>query len=242
MIAEIIVNYPLTVAIYEMQLAADTSNLTRPGQFVQIAIPGFYLRRPISVCDWDKETITLVYKVVGHGTSRLSEMKSGESLDILSGLGNGFDMDVLGEKPLLVGGGVGLPPLLGLALRLLGQGKSPRLLAGFNTEREAFLLDRFEAMAVPVSLTTMDGTAGIKGVVTDAIPEIDYDSFAACGPLPMLKALHRLVKNKPSLYSLEERMGCGFGACMGCTIETKNGPCRVCKEGPVFAGEELMWE
>ncbi len=242
MLAEIQSNRPLTAAVYEMKLAADISALTRPGQFVQIAVLGFYLRRPISVCDWDADGMTLVYKILGRGTARLAEMKAGESLDILSGLGNGFDTDALGNEPLLVGGGVGLPPLLGLARRLLETGKRPQLLAGFNTAGETFLLDRFEAMGIPVVLTTMDGSAGIKGLVTDALSEIAYDSLAACGPLPMLKALHRLVKDVPSLYSLEERMGCGFGACMGCSVETKNGPRRVCKEGPVFAGEELMWE
>ena len=242
MITQIIENAPLTASVYRMRLRADTSDLKRPGQFVQVSVPGFYLRRPISVCDWDAEGLTLVYKVLGQGTDRMSRMRTGETLDILSGLGNGFDTGMLGERPLLVGGGVGLPPLLGLGRRLCAEGKKPRLLAGFNTAGETFLTDEFEAMGIHVTLTTADGSAGIKGLVTDALPRIgDLDSLAACGPLPMLKALHAAVKDVPALYSLEERMGCGFGACMGCSLETANGPKRVCREGPVFRGEELMW-
>ena len=242
MLAEIISNHPLTSAVHEMKLAAESSDLKRPGQFLQIAVPGFFLRRPISVCDWEEGQITIVYKAVGQGTETMARMNPGETLDILSGLGNGFDVNALGANPLLVGGGVGLPPLLGLAKALKAQGKAPQLLAGFNTVSESFLLNRFQAMGVAVTLCTMDGSAGIKGLVTDALPDLRYDSIAACGPLPMLKALYRQIKGKPAQYSLEERMGCGFGACMGCSIETRNGPRRVCKEGPVFTGEELMWE
>ena len=242
MLARVLSNDPLTDAVFALRLSADTASLTRPGQFVQVAVPGFYLRRPISVCDWDEGRMTLVIKALGQGTARLREIRPGETLDILSGLGNGFDLSLLGERPLLVGGGVGLPPLLGLARRLLAEGKHPRLLAGFNAASEVFLLDRFEALDVPVTLATVDGSAGVKGLVTDALSGLDFDSLAACGPLPMLKALRRALPDTPALYSLEERMGCGFGACMGCSVQTVSGPKRVCKEGPVFRGEELSWE
>ncbi len=235
-------NAPLTEAVFLLRVAANTAAFTRPGQFVQIAVPGFYLRRPISVCDWQEGELTLVIKALGQGTARLRTVRAGETLDLLPALGNGFDTALLGDEPLLAGGGVGLPPLLGLARRLLAEGKRPRLLAGFNTASEVFLLDRFEALGLPVTLTTADGSAGIRGLVTDALSGLRFDSLAACGPLPMLKALHTAVKDVPALYSLEERMGCGFGACMGCSLETKHGPKRICKEGPVFTGEELMWE
>ncbi len=242
MLATILENRSLTDAVFLLRLAVDTAAFTRPGQFVQVRVPGFYLRRPISVCDWREGELTLVIKVLGQGTARLRAMEAGETLDLLCGLGNGFDPALLGERPLLVGGGVGLPPLLGLARCLRVAGRTPALLAGFNTTAEAFLLDRFEALGVPVTLATMDGSAGVKGLVTDALPGLAFDSVAACGPQPMLKALRRALPDTPGLYSLEERMGCGFGACMGCSIQTKNGPARVCKEGPVFRGEELMWE
>ena len=242
MLCTVLENKPLTDAVFALRLAADTSGLTRPGQFVQIAVPGFYLRRPVSVCDWDDKTLTLVIKVLGQGTARLRGMREGETLDVLSGLGNGFDPGALPGRPLLVGGGVGLPPLLGLARALREAGREPILLAGFNTASEVFLLDRFEALGVPVTLATMDGSAGVKGLVTDALAGLAFDSLAACGPLPMLKALRHALPGVPGLYSLEERMGCGFGACMGCSIMTREGPKRVCKEGPVFRGEELIWE
>ncbi len=238
---EIKENKPLTEAVWDLCLAGKTSAIKRPGQFVQVALPGFYLRRPISVCEWEPGALRLVYKVLGQGTAAMTAMKPGEGLDLLTGLGNGFDTDALGEKPLLIGGGVGLPPLLGLAKALLKSGRKPCVLAGFNRADEVFLLEDFKALDVRVEITTMDGSMGIKGLVTDALPFLDFDSLAACGPLPMLKAVHRAAADIPAQYSLEERMGCGFGACMGCTIQTASGPARVCKEGPVFPGEELMW-
>ncbi len=233
-------NRPLTPAVWSMRLRGDTGAFTRPGQFVQAALPGFYLRRPISVCEWEEGQLRLVYKVVGEGTACMSRLTPGAALDLLPGLGNGFDTALCGEKPLLAGGGVGLPPLLGLCRALLREGKQPRVLAGFGSAGEAFLLEDLRALPVPVTVTTLDGSLGMKGLVTDALPGLDFDSLCACGPIPMLKALWRQTGEKGQ-YSLEERMGCGFGACMGCSIRTKAGPRRVCKEGPVFRGEELMW-
>ena len=238
---EITENRPLTDAVWDLRLTGDTGAISRPGQFVQVALPGFYLRRPISVCAWEPASLRLVYKVLGQGTEAMTHLRPGDALDLLTGLGNGFDPAVLGNSPLLVGGGVGLPPLLGLAEALLRAGKAPQVLAGFNRAEEVFLTEDFRALGIPVLITTLDGSLGLKGLVTDALPSLRFDSLAACGPLPMLKALHRAVQGVPALYSLEERMGCGFGACMGCSIETASGPARVCKEGPVFRGEELMW-
>ncbi|MBR6953759.1 MAG: dihydroorotate dehydrogenase electron transfer subunit [Clostridia bacterium] len=237
---EITENRALTASVHSMRLRGDTGSLTRPGQFVQVALPDFYLRRPISVCEWDRESLRLVYKVVGQGTAAMAEMKPGACLDLLPGLGNGFDTGACGEKPLLVGGGVGLPPLLGLCRALLAQGKKPLVLAGFGTAAEAFLLEDFRALGVPVTVTTMDGSLGLRGLVTDALGDLDYDDVLACGPLPMLKALWRCTGGRGQ-YSLEERMGCGFGACMGCSVQTAAGSMRVCKEGPVFRGEVLPW-
>ncbi len=234
-------NRPLNGSVRSMRLAGDTASLARPGQFVQVSVPGFYLRRPISVCEWTEGELRLVYKCVGPGTERMARMEAGESLDLLSGLGNGFDPALLGRAPLLVGGGVGLPPLLGLCRTLLADGRHPAVLAGFAGTDDIFLLDDLAALGVPVTVTTQDGSTGIRGLVTDALPGLAYDSLAACGPVPMMKALRRAAGNVPQLYSLEERMGCGFGACMGCSLETVNGPKRVCREGPVFRGEELMW-
>ena len=233
-------NQQLTPWVWRMVLEGDTSAITRPGQFVQVQLPGFYLRRPISVCDWDDKRLTLVYKVVGHGTDAMTGYAPGMRLDLLTGLGNGFDTSRCGDRPLLVGGGVGLPPMIGLCRVLLAEGKRPTLLAGFGTEKEIFLRDMAEQLGVPFTVTTMDGTAGVKGLVTDALPQLTFDSVCACGPLPMLKALDGAI-SVPAQYSFEERMGCGFGACMGCTVKVKGGYKRVCKDGPVLDREEVLW-
>ena len=242
MLYEILSNTPLTAQVWEMRLRGDTGGFRRPGQFVQLAVPGFYLRRPISVCDWDAEGLRLVYKVVGPGTDAMTRWRAGGTADLLPGLGNGFDPGRTGARPLLVGGGVGLPPLLGLARCLKERGRQPTVLAGFGTAAEAFLLKDFEALGVPVRVTTIDGSLGTAGLVTDALPDLAFDSICACGPIPMMKAVRAAAPGVPGQYSLEERMGCGFGACMGCSVQTRTGSARVCREGPVFDGEELIWE
>ena len=238
---KLIENTQLTAAVWRMKLQGDTTAIKAPGQFVQLTVPGFYLRRPISICDWDGETITLVYKVVGQGTEAMSAMKIGMELDVLNGLGNGFDTARCGDKPLLIGGGVGLPPMIGLCRQLLKEGKHPTVLAGFNTQSEVFLRDAVEEMGAPFVLATMDGSAGVKGLVTDAMKDIDFTDVCACGPLPMLKAI-MAATDKPAQLSFEERMGCGFGACMGCTVKVKSGYKRICKDGPVLDRDEVLWE
>ncbi|MBR3018859.1 MAG: dihydroorotate dehydrogenase electron transfer subunit [Clostridia bacterium] len=236
---QIIENAPIAPNVFLLDLAGDTSMLARPGQFCQIQLPGFFLRRPISICDWDENGMTLIYKAVGQGTEALSKTETGGTLDILNGLGNGYDLDFCGKHPLIIGGGVGVPPLYGLARALLRKGVTPSAVLGFNTYEEAFLLDEFEDLDIPVTVTTVDGSFGVKGFVTDALPE-KYDDFFTCGPAPMLRAVYKACGTSGQ-FSLEEHMACGFGACMGCTIQTKNGPKRVCKDGPVFRKEELLW-
>ncbi len=231
-------NIPLTANVYEMTLAGDTRFVTAAGQFVNVALDGLYLRRPISVCDVTDGVLTLVYKVVGKGTDAMSQKKSGDVLNILTGLGNGYDLSLAGDSPLLLGGGVGVPPLYLLAKQLIGQGKKVSVVLGFNTADEAFYEKEFSALGADVKVATVDGSYGAKGFVTDAI-EGEFSHYYACGPLPMLKAVSKL-KMSGSL-SLEERMGCGFGACMGCSVMTKNGVKRVCKEGPVFDAAEVIW-
>ena len=238
---QIIENAQIAPHVFLLDLAGDTSMVKAPGQFCQIRLPGFYLRRPISICDWDENGMTLIYKAVGQGTEALSQMESGAMLDILNGLGNGYDLSACGDKPLVIGGGVGAPPMYGLTKALLRAGKTPQVILGFNTYEEIFLLDEFQDLDVPVTVTTADGSFGVKGFVTDALKENDSRYLFACGPLPMLKALHQKSGCASGQFSLEERMACGFGACMGCSIETKNGPKRVCKDGPVFRKEELPW-
>ena len=233
-------NVPLTSAVWRMRLGGDTSGITRPGQFVQLKLPGFYLRRPISVCDWDGNSLTLVYKVVGQGTEAMTGLRPDETLDLLTGLGNGFDVNACGQHPLLVGGGVGLPPMIGLCRMLVECGKKPTVLAGFNTAAEVFLRDAVEQLGAPFVLATMDGSAGVKGLVTDAMGSLDFDSVCACGPEPMLRAVYHAA-DVPGQFSFEERMGCGFGACMGCSCQTKYGSKRICKDGPVLAREEIIW-
>lgn len=235
-------NEPLTASVWRMTLAGDTRAITAPGQFVNIAIDGLYLRRPISVCDCDPDLLTLVYKVVGEGTERMSRMKAGDELDLLTGLGNGFSIVPDVRRPLLVGGGVGVPPLYLLAKRLLAAGLPVQVVLGFNTAAECFFEAEFRALGCDVTVSTADGSAGVRGFVTTAIAErrLDFDYFYACGPLPMLKALCDNVSQDGQL-SFEERMGCGFGGCMGCSCKTRNGNKRICKEGPVLIKNEIVW-
>lgn len=232
---------PIAKDVYEIILSGDTSDIAVPGQFVEITVPGFYLNRPISVCDWDRQTLTLVYKTFGRGTKALSCMQAGQTLSLISGLGNGFSLDKAGQTPLIVGGGVGVPPLYALTRRLLKQGAAPTVCLGFQSREDAFYTAAFAALQVPVLVATMDGSLGAKGTVLDALSgETGFSSYYACGPIPMLKALRKALPI-PGQLSLEERMGCGFGACMGCTVQTRLGPQRVCKEGPVFDQEVLLW-
>jgi len=227
--------------IRRIELTGDTSAIVRPGQFVNIALPDFYLRRPISVCDCGENSLTLIYKAVGQGTEYMTSLKPGIQLDLLTGLGNGFDMENDRQRPLLVGGGVGAPPMYKLAKELLAAGKQPHVLLGFASAEDVFLADEFAALGVPVTVTTVDGTAGIKGFVTTALPDIDFDIIYACGPIPMLRALCEAT-DKPAQLSFEERMACGFGACMGCSRMTRNGAKRICKDGPVMDREEIIWQ
>lgn len=225
---------------FEMILSGDTKAFTAPGQFLNIKLDGFYLRRPISVCDYDDNTITIIYKVVGKGTEKMSEMKKGEKLDILTGLGNGFDISKSGDKPIVIGGGAGVPPMFNLAKELIKSGKKPTAILGFNSEEEIFYKEEFEKIGADVIITTVDGSVGTKGFVTDAIKTLDYTYFYTCGPEPMLKAIYNNTKTSGQL-SFEERMGCGFGACMGCSCKTKYGNKRICKDGPVLIKEEIIW-
>ena len=236
----IVSNTPLTDSVYKMVLSGDTSAITAPGQFVNIQLTGKFLRRPISVCDYDGETLTIVYKVVGKGTEQMASMTAGKTLDILTGLGNGYDLAPAGDRPVLLGGGVGVPPLYHLAKRLLALGKEVTVVLGFNTASEIFYEKEFQALGCKVFVTTVDGSYGKKGFVTDALPE-DYTYFYTCGPEPMLKAVYRTT-NTSGQMSFEQRMGCGFGACMGCSCKTLTGNKRICKEGPVMRKEEILWE
>ena len=233
-------NVPLNETVYKMILTGDTSQITSPGQFINIKISDKYLRRPISVCDADEKTVTIIYKVVGHGTEILSQMKSGETLDVLTGLGNGYDLSLSGDKPMLLGGGVGVPPLYMLAKQLIEQGKKVSVVLGFNTKSEIFYEEEFKKIGADVTVTTVDGSYGVKGFVTDALTD-DYSYFYTWGPEPMLKAIFKATTTSGQ-FSFEERMGCGFGACMGCSCKTVTGYKRICKEGPVLKREEIIWE
>ncbi len=234
-------NRALTRDMYEMILAGDVSDITAPGQFVNIKLDGFFLRRPISVCNVEGDSLTLLYKVVGQGTEAMAKMQSGVQLDILTGLGNGYDTSKSGEAPLLVGGGAGVPPMYLLARRLIAEGKKVTVILGFNTAAEIFYRDEFEKLGAAVLISTVDGTAGVKGFVTDALADAGaYTYTYACGPEPMLKALYNAVEVSGQ-YSFEERMGCGFGACMGCSCKTKYGNKRICRDGPVLEKEEIIW-
>ncbi len=236
-------NIALTSSIYSMRLEGDTQYITAPGQFINIEIAGLYLRRPISICDYGENWIRIVYKVVGEGTRRLCEMRSEDNidLDVLTGLGNGFSATQLGVNPLLLGGGVGVPPMYNLCKALISAGKKPTVILGFNTDSELFMVDEFKALGVDIVVTTVDGSYGTKGFVTDALDSITFDFVYSCGPLPMLKALYDATPNVGGEYSFEERMGCGFGACVGCTCKTKYGYKRICKDGPVLDKEEIIW-
>lgn len=225
---------------YEMKLIGDTKAFEKPGQFLNIKLDGFYLRRPISVCDYDDTAIVIIYKVVGTGTQKMSELKKGEKLDILTGLGNGFDISKSGDKPVVIGGGAGVPPMFNLAKKLIAEGKKTTAILGFNSREEVFYKDEFEKIGANVIITTVDGSVGTKGFVTDALKDIDYTYFYTCGPEPMLKSVYNTSKTSGQL-SFEERMGCGFGACMGCSCKTKYGNKRICKDGPVLVKEEIIW-
>ena len=240
-IFEILSNTPLTDSVYKMVLRGDTEAITASGQFVNIRLEGMFLRRPISVCDYDEKTLTIIYKVVGKGTEAMSRMAPGTELDILTGLGNGYDLTLCGDKPLLIGGGVGVPPMYGLAKALIAQGKPVSVILGFNTQAEIFCEEEFKALGCSVTVTTVDGSYGIKGFVTTPMESMDYSHFCTCGPEPMLKAVYKASKTSGQM-SFEERMGCGFGACMGCSCKTLTGYKRICKEGPVMKKEEILWE
>ena len=239
---EIVSNRALTDSVYEMVLAGDTSAITRPGQFVELSLEGLFLRRPISVCNYDEGMMTLIYKVVGKGTEQMAHLTQGTKIDALTGLGNGFNDEAGCNAPLLVGGGVGVPPLYRLTRNLIAKGKQVTVVLGFNTAAEIFYREQFEAIGAKVIVATADGSYGVKGFVTDAIKEsgAKADYFYSCGPLPMLRALTTALDIDGEI-SLEERMGCGFGICMGCSIMTTAGAKRVCKEGPVFKKEEIVW-
>ena len=239
-IFEIIENVALTKDVYRMKLSGDTSAITASGQFVNIQLDGLYLRRPISVCDWDENILTIVYKVVGKGTEQMSKMAPGVKLDVLTGLGNGYDLSLAGGNPVLLGGGVGVPPMYGCAKKLVEMGIKPTVILGFNVKDEIFYEEEFKALGCQTIVTTVDGSYGVKGFVTNALPE-NYTHFYTCGPEPMLKAVYKAT-NTSGQMSFEERMGCGFGACMGCSCKTLTGYKRICKDGPVMMKEEILWE
>ena len=225
---------------YEMILSGDTSDITASGQFVNIKLDGFYLRRPISVCDISDDKLTIIYKAVGKGTEKMAEMTGGEELLTLTGLGNGYDISPSGDKPLLIGGGAGVPPMFLLAKKLVAEGKMPTVILGFGSRDEVFYENEFLALGARVLVTTVDGSYGIKGFVTDAMEDVDYSYFYTCGPEPMLRAVYEKSLTSGQ-FSFEERMGCGFGACMGCTCKTKYGNKRICRDGPVLVKEEIIW-
>lgn len=237
---EIVSNRNLAPGVYEMVLRGASTEDCTPGRFVQLKLDSFYLRRPISVCDAEDGKLTLVYKTVGRGTEAMAQYESGKRIDVLTGLGNGYDLDRSGDRPLLIGGGAGVPPMYLLARRLLAQGKRPTVILGFNRAEEIFYADRFHELGMETIIATADGSVGVKGFVTDAMEGLDYTYTYACGPEPMLKAVYNRASTSGE-YSFEERMGCGFGACMGCSCETKYGNKRICKDGPVLTKEEIVW-
>ena len=238
-IFELISNKKIAKNTYEWVLSGDISDITAPGQFVNIQLDGFYLRRPISVCDAEDGKLTLIFKAVGEGTEKMATARVGEEYLILTGLGNGYDTSVSGEKPLLIGGGAGVPPMYMLARKLISEGKKPTVILGFNTAEEVFFTEEFKAIGCEVIVATADGSVGVKGFVTDAM-DIEYTYFYTCGPEPMLKAIYG-KSNTSGQLSFEERMGCGFGACMGCSCKTKYGNKRICRDGPVLVKEEIIW-
>ena len=234
-------NKKIAKDVFRMTLSGDTSAITATGQFVNIKLEGKFLRRPISVCDYDKDYLTLIYKVVGHGTEYMATLEEGAELDILTGLGNGYDTEKSGDAPLLIGGGVGVPPMYALAKKLVSEGKKVSVILGFNSKDDLFYEDEFKALGCETFVATADGTYGTKGFVTDCLDKVDYTYFYTCGPEPMLKALYKATKTSGQ-FSFEERMGCGFGACMGCSCKVITGYKRICKEGPVLVKEEILWE
>ena len=237
---EILENTPLTQSVYKMTLQGDTSAITAPGQFVNIQLDGLFLRRPISVCDVQGDRLTILYKVVGKGTMQMSKLSAGQ-LDVLTGLGNGYDLSKAGDMPVLIGGGVGVPPMYLLCKELLKLGKAVTVILGFNTKNEIFYEREFRELGVNVIVTTVDGSYSMKGFVTDALKDLQYSYFYTCGPEPMLKAVYKNSVTSGQM-SFEKRMGCGFGACMGCSCKTITGYKRICKEGPVMQKEEILWE
>ena len=237
----IIENKKLTDTVLRLRLQGDTSAVTAPGQFVNIRLDGQFLRRPISVCDMEGNVLTLIYKVVGRGTEQLRAMVPGERLDLLTGLGNGYDLTPAGSHPLVIGGGVGVPPMYWLTKQLIAAGCDVTAVLGFNTADEVFYDDEFRSLGAKVVLATADGSRGVKGFVTDAMEGLDHTYYFACGPEPMLKAVWRAASGSGQL-SFEKRMGCGFGACMGCSCRTVTGSKRICREGPVLRKEEILWE
>ncbi len=239
-IFEIQSNRNLCTNVWEMVLRGDTGAISAPGQFVQLLLENHFLRRPISVCNVDGDMLTLIYKVVGHGTADMAAYLPGKKIDVLSGLGNGYDLALTGEQPLLIGGGAGIPPLYYLARKLIEQGKKTAVIMGFNTATEIFYQREFENIGAKVIIATADGSFGAKGFAADAMRGLSYSSTCCCGPEPMLKAVYDASETSGQ-YSFEERMGCGFGACMGCTCETKYGHKRICKDGPVLLKEEIIW-
>ena len=239
-IFEITENRMIAKNTYLMVLKGDVSDITASGQFINIKLDGFFLRRPISVCDVNADSVTIIYKVVGKGTEVMAKMSVGEKLDVLTGLGNGYDLSKSGDRPVLLGGGAGVPPMYMLCRLLIKEGKKPSVILGFNTKDEVFFEEEFKALGADVTVTTADGSVGLKGFVTDAMKQMDYTYFYTCGPEPMLKAIDKTAVTSGQL-SFEERMGCGFGACMGCSCKTKYGNKRICKDGPVLEREEIIW-
>ena len=239
LIFKVSTNKKIAKNTYEMVLLGDTSDI-KCGQFVNIKLDGFYLRRPISVCCVEGNALTLIYKVVGQGTEAMAKMGAGVELLVLTGLGNGYDTSKSGQKPLLVGGGAGVPPMYQLCRELVRDGKEPAVILGFGSADEVFYEKEFKDLGAQVFVTTVDGTYGTKGFVTDAFDMVDYTYFYTCGPEPMLKAVYNKSKTSGQ-FSFEERMGCGFGACMGCSCKTKYGNKRICKDGPVLEKEEIIW-
>lgn len=239
-IFEVKANTKIAENTYKMVLGGDCSGITASGQFVNIKLDGFFLRRPISVCDYNDNELTLIYKVVGKGTEYMAKLGAGEKLDILTGLGNGYDLSKSGNEPVLIGGGAGVPPMYNLCRKLVAEGKKPQVILGFNKENELFFENEFKALGAEVTVTTADGSYGMKGFVTDALKNMKYTYIYSCGPEPMLKAIYNTAETSGQL-SFEERMGCGFGACMGCSCATKYGNKRICKDGPVLEMEEIIW-
>ena len=234
-------NVRIADSIYKTVLLGDTSDITAPGQFINIKLDGFYLRRPISVCDYDDTSVTIIYKVVGAGTEAMAKMGEGDKLDTLIGLGNGFDTKKSGDTPVLIGGGVGVPPMYNLCKKLIAEGKKVTVVLGFNSSKDVFYEDEFKALGATVYVATADGSYGTKGFVTTVLEGLDYSYFYTCGPEPMFRAIDKIAKTSGQ-YSFEERMGCGFDACMGCSCKTLTGNKRICKEGPVMEREEIIWK